>query len=60
MELGIRPERATAPATSAATPPRAEAPAAAGKPAPPAGKDLPAVSVAAAIEQIEDFLADSR
>jgi flagellar protein FlaG len=60
MELGIRPERATAPATSAATPPRAEAPVAAGKAAPPAGKDLPAVSVAAAIEQIEEFLADNQ
>jgi flagellar protein FlaG len=61
MELGIRPQRPTAPVTAEATPPReAESPAAAGKPAPPAGKDLPAVAVAAAVEQIEDFLADSQ
>jgi flagellar protein FlaG len=61
MEMGIRPERATAPAASPATPPRAtDAPAATGNATPPAGKELPAVSVAAAIEQIEDFLADSQ
>jgi flagellar protein FlaG len=61
MELGIRPERATAPVAAAATTPRAtDAAAAAGKAAPPAGKDLPAVSVAGAIQHIKDFLADSQ
>lgn len=61
MELGIRPERATASVTAAPTNPReAEAPAAAGKAASPAGKDLPAISIAGAIESIRDFLADSR
>jgi flagellar protein FlaG len=58
MELRIGPERATAPAAPPATPPREAA--AAGNAAPPAGKDLPAISVAAAIEQIEDFIADSQ
>jgi flagellar protein FlaG len=61
MELGIRPERATAPVTAGATTPReTEAPAADGKAAPPAGKDLPAISVAGAIQHIQDFLADSQ
>jgi flagellar protein FlaG len=61
MELGIRPDRATAPVTAPATPARdAAAPAAAGKPRPPDGNTLPAMTLRQAIEQIQDFLDDSQ
>jgi flagellar protein FlaG len=63
MELGIRTERATAPAGAGRDAPLPANQAAAapptGKPEPPTGKTLPVVAVSQAIAQIQSYLKES-